>query len=183
MPDEPISAGGGAGGAFRTLWSPPVPASADAAPAQVSIIQPQPQAPHATILLVEDHPDSRDALRALLEAVGYRVRTAVNGSEAVEQALADPPDLILMDVMMPQMDGFEATRRLRATPGFPDVPIVAVTAMEGAREMSTEAGCSGYISKPVHVPEMLRQIRVWVGRGEGNGGDPASNGGERHPNG
>ena len=89
--------------------------------------------PPATILLAEDHLDSREALCALLEAFGFTVVPAVNGAEAVRLARQNTPDLILMDIMMPEVDGFEATRRLRDFPETRDVPIITLTAMEGSR--------------------------------------------------
>ncbi|HEV2148954.1 MAG TPA: response regulator [Longimicrobiaceae bacterium] len=115
------------------------------------------------ILIAEDHEDSRDALRALLDAFGYRVEVAANGREAVETALASSPDLILMDIMMPELDGFEATRRLRANPEFRQIPIVALTAMEGARERVMEAGCDDYVAKPINVRTFLARVEGWIG--------------------
>ena len=116
-----------------------------------------------SVLIAEDHEDSRDALRTLLEAFGYRVYVASNGREAVERALAVQPDLILMDMMMPEVDGFEATRTLRAAPGFRQVPIVAVTAMEGAREQVAAAGCDDIVAKPLDVRAFLDRVRSWTG--------------------
>lgn len=116
-----------------------------------------------TVLIAEDHEDSRDALRTLLEAFGYRVYVATNGREAVERALAVQPDLILMDIMMPEVDGFAATRTLRAAPGFRQVPIVAVTAMEGAREQVRAAGCDDMVTKPLDVRAFLERVRAWTG--------------------
>ncbi len=112
----------------------------------------------STILVAEDHADSREAVRALLEAVGYRVRVAVNGREAIDSALADPPDLILMDIMMPEVDGLEATRALRQQKETRDVPIIAVTAMGASGEVSREAGCNGHVAKPIDVPRFLDAI-------------------------
>ncbi len=118
-----------------------------------------------TILIAEDHEDSREALRTLLDAFGYRVETANNGREAVEAALAQQPDLILMDVMMPELDGFEATRRLREHAGFRQVPIVALTAMEGARERVMAAGCDDYVAKPIDVRSFLGRVEGWLREG------------------
>jgi CheY-like chemotaxis protein len=118
-----------------------------------------------TILIAEDHEDSREALRTLLDAFGYRVETANNGREAVEAALAQQPDLILMDVMMPELDGFEATRRLREHTGFRQVPIVALTAMEGARERVMAAGCDDYVAKPIDVRSFLGRVEGWLREG------------------
>jgi CheY-like chemotaxis protein len=87
--------------------------------------------PAASILVAEDNPDSRDALRALLEAYGFFVVEAENGRDAVNQAILARPDLVLMDIMMPIMDGLQATRTLRSSPEFQQVPIVALSAMAG----------------------------------------------------
>ncbi|HEX8359406.1 MAG TPA: response regulator [Longimicrobium sp.] len=123
----------------------------------------------ASVLIAEDHEDSRDALCTLLEAFGYQVHLAANGYEAVAEARARRPDLILMDMMMPGMDGLEATRTLRADPDFPRVPIVAVTAMEGARERVLAAGCDDWVSKPIDIRAFLARLPGWL--------DPARTGG------
>jgi len=116
-----------------------------------------------SVLIAEDHADSRDALRALLEAFGYRVFTAGDGHEAVAEARAHHPDLILMDMMMPGMDGMEATRTLRADPDFPRIPIVAVTAMEGSRERVLSAGCDDWVAKPINIRAFLARVPEWLG--------------------
>jgi CheY-like chemotaxis protein len=121
------------------------------------------------VLIAEDHEDSRDALCTLLEAFGYRVHLAANGFEAVAEARARRPDLILMDMMMPGMDGLEATRTLRADPDFPRVPIVAVTAMEGAKDRVLAAGCDDWVAKPIDIRSFLARIPGWL--------DPARTGG------
>src|SRR5512133_12428 len=105
----------------------------------------------ATILVAEDHLDSRDALRALLEAFGYTILLAVNGRQAVDVALAASPDLILMDIMMPELDGFEATRELRQHERTAKTPIIAVTAMEGAHQLALLAGANDYVRKPIDI--------------------------------
>ncbi len=119
----------------------------------------------STILIAEDHPDSAEALRTLLEAFGYQVLVARNGREAVETALEHHPELVLMDVMMPEVDGLEATRRLRAAPGFPQVPILALTAMEGAARLSVDAGCDQCIAKPINIRAFLTTVQEWLERG------------------
>jgi CheY-like chemotaxis protein len=116
----------------------------------------------ATILVAEDHLDSRDALRALLEAFGYRVLEAVNGRQAVEVALSHGPDLILMDIMMPELDGFEATRELRRHPQTRITPIIAVTAMEGAYELAIQAGANDYVRKPVDIRRLVAKVHDWL---------------------
>jgi CheY-like chemotaxis protein len=116
----------------------------------------------ATILIAEDHMDSREALGALLEAFGFRVVPATNGAEAVSLARQDPPDLILMDIMMPEMDGFEATRRIRGFPETRDIPIITLTAMDNARAMALDAGANDFLPKPVNSGALLRKVRNWL---------------------
>ena len=114
--------------------------------------------PVTTILVAEDHLDSRDALRTLLEAFGYHVLEAVNGREAIELALKQHPDLILMDIMMPEMDGFEATRQLRRHSETAGTPIIAVTAMEGAQQLAMQAGANDYVRKPVDIRRLVAKV-------------------------
>ena len=104
-----------------------------------------------TILLVEDYPDIMFVLRRHLEAGGYRVVEACDGSEAVEEAARVCPDLILIDLALPVLDGFCAARRLRRLPGTRDVPVVAVSALggRGVRGKALAAGCDDFIEKPV----------------------------------
>ena len=116
----------------------------------------------ATILVAEDHLDSRDALRALLEAFGYHVLEAANGRQAVDVALALLPDLILMDIMMPELDGFEATRELRRHPSTAGTPIIAVTAMEGAHQLALQAGANDYVRKPVDIRGLVAKVHNWL---------------------
>lgn len=116
----------------------------------------------ATILIAEDHLDSRDALKALLEAFGYQVLEAVNGRQAVEIAIAQDPDLILMDIMMPELDGFEATRQLRRHDSTHAIPIIAVTAMEGAQQLAIQAGANDYVRKPVDIRRLVAKVHDWL---------------------
>jgi two-component system, cell cycle response regulator DivK len=116
----------------------------------------------ATILVAEDHLDSRDALRALLEAFGYRVLEAVNGRQAIDIALECSPDLILMDIMMPELDGFEATRELRRHERTSDTPIIAVTAMEGAQQLAMQAGANDFVRKPVDIRGLVAKVHDWL---------------------
>ncbi|HEU4454880.1 MAG TPA: response regulator [Longimicrobium sp.] len=118
-----------------------------------------------SVLIAEDHEDSRDALKTLLDALGYRVHEAATGAQAVEQARLHRPDLILMDMMMPHVDGFQATRMLRADPDFREVPIIAVTAMEGARPAVLDAGCDDLVTKPVDIRSFIDKVRVWLSAG------------------
>lgn len=112
----------------------------------------------AKILIAEDHSDSRDALRDLLEAFGYEVEVAVNGLEAVSAAAEGQPDLILMDIMMPELDGLGATRLLRADKHTQRIPIIAVTAMEGAHQQALDAGASDYVRKPIDIRLLLTKV-------------------------
>lgn len=116
----------------------------------------------SVILVAEDHLDSRDALRALLEAFGYQVVVAVNGRQAVDLALESGPDLILMDIMMPELDGFEATRELRRHERTAQTPIIAVTAMEGAHQLALQAGANDYVRKPVDIRGLVAKVHNWL---------------------
>jgi CheY-like chemotaxis protein len=126
------------------------------------IREPDPGAP--LILVAEDHADSREALRILLEASGYRVREAHNGQEAIAAVREETPSLVLMDMMMPVMDGFEATRRIREETGEgEDITIIAVTAMDSAESACLRAGCDQVIRKPIDVRRFLATVRERLG--------------------
>jgi CheY-like chemotaxis protein len=114
-----------------------------------------------TILLVEDTKEVVMMILDYLELAGYRVVTARDGVEAIAQARLVRPDLILMDVMMPRMDGFEATRKLRSEPEFKYTPIIALTAlaMPSDRERCLAAGMNEYVSKPINLKALLRVIQ------------------------
>ncbi len=114
----------------------------------------------ATILLVEDNELNRDMLSRRLERRGYSVVMAVDGEEGVESARRDRPDLILMDMSLPILDGWEATRRLKADPGTRTIPIIGLSAhaMAGDRERALEAGCDDYDTKPVDLARLLGKI-------------------------
>ncbi|HET7274867.1 MAG TPA: response regulator [Longimicrobiaceae bacterium] len=121
------------------------------------------------ILIAEDHPDSREALKVLLEASGYEVALAEDGQEAIERARMLHPDLIVMDIMMPNLDGFEATRRLRKIDEFRQTPILALTALEGAQSRVMEAGCNACVTKPIDIRRFLEIINRWLSRPQPNG--------------
>ena len=114
------------------------------------------------ILIAEDHFDSREALRALLEAFGFEVIEAMNGHQAVQAARENRPGLILMDVMMPVMDGFEAIRKIREAPETHNIPIIAVTAMDGARELAMHAGADDYMKKPIDIRRLIGVVNGWL---------------------
>ncbi|HZX31301.1 MAG TPA: ATP-binding protein, partial [Rhodocyclaceae bacterium] len=118
----------------------------------------------ADILLVEDTELNQEVMRDLLEHVGLRVRVAANGEEALKAIEAMRPDCVLMDCQMPVMDGFEATRRLRADPRYQGLPIVALTAnaMAGDRERCLAMGMNGFLTKPIEVVELLASLSRWV---------------------
>lgn len=101
-------------------------------------------------------------MRALLEAFGYRVLVAVDGRQAVREALAHRPDLILMDIMMPELDGFEATRQLRLHAETQGTPIIAVTAMEGAQRLALQAGANDYVRKPIDIRGLIAKVHNWL---------------------
>ncbi|MDP8968105.1 MAG: response regulator, partial [Actinomycetota bacterium] len=121
--------------------------------------------PGKRVLIVDDDVRNVFALTSALEARGMEVRFAENGREAIESLDADPAvDLVLMDVMMPEMDGHETTLALRADERFADVPIISLTAkaMKGDREKSIAAGASDYITKPVDIEQLISLMRVWL---------------------
>ena len=114
------------------------------------------------ILIVEDHCDSRDALRALLEAFGYDVVEACNGRDAISCAADSRPNIVLMDIMMPELDGFDATRAIHAIPGLERIPVIAITAMEGVGELALQAGMSDYVRKPLDIRGLLKKLSLWL---------------------
>jgi len=119
-----------------------------------------------TILYVEDNSDNRMLIRRVLSAEGYTVHEAPNAEEALNTLKSLHPDLILMDINMPDMDGYTLTAHIRALPNLGLIPIVALTAnvMRGDRERSLEAGCDGYIQKPVDIDTLTQQIERFLKR-------------------
>jgi two-component system, cell cycle response regulator DivK len=117
------------------------------------------------ILLVEDNEMNRDMLSRRLQRKGFEVAMAVDGRQGVEMARAGGYDLILMDMSLPEIDGWEATRQLRAAPETKVVPIIGLTAhaMAGDREKALEAGCNDYDTKPVELPRLLGKIEALLG--------------------
>ncbi len=113
------------------------------------------------VLLVEDHPDNRVLARKLLERAGFRVVEAVDGRQALEQAAACKPDLVLLDMSLPEVDGWTVARTLRGAPEFATLPIVALTAhaMDGDRERGLEAGCDEFMTKPIEVATFIPTLR------------------------
>ena len=117
------------------------------------------------ILVVEVQEDLRAILRDFLKASGYDVVEAVDGGEGVAQAQSKRPDLILMDIQLPVLDGYEATRRIKADPSLKSTPIIAVSsyAMKGDEEKARASGCDDYVTKPYSPIQLLRIIRGLLG--------------------
>ncbi|MBI5951241.1 MAG: response regulator [Chloroflexi bacterium] len=120
----------------------------------------------STILYVEDNPDNRSLIRRVLEAEGYAVVEAINATQALEKLETGNIDLVLMDINMPDMDGYTLTAKIKAIEKFSKTPIVAVTAnvMRGDREKSLGAGCDGYIQKPIDIDTLSQQIERFIPR-------------------
>ncbi|MDQ3565571.1 MAG: response regulator [Pseudomonadota bacterium] len=121
----------------------------------------------AKILLVEDNEMNRDMLGRRLQRRGFEVLIAVDGAEGVAMAQRDGPDLILMDMSLPVIDGWEATRRLKAAPETQAIPIIALTAhaMSGDREKAMEAGADDYDTKPIEIDKLLAKIEALLNQG------------------
>lgn len=126
------------------------------------------------ILLVEDNEMNRDMLSRRLERKGYQVVLALDGQSGVEMAQSQTPDLVLMDMSLPVLDGWEATRRLKADAVTKHIPVIALTAhaMSSDREKALEAGCDDYDTKPIELPRLLGKIEALLG-----GSEMASTGG------
>jgi two-component system cell cycle response regulator DivK len=116
------------------------------------------------ILMIEDHEENRRLLRDLLTSVGYMLIEAVNGEDGVIMAENHRPDLILMDIQLPGVDGYETTRRIKAQPALRHIPIIAVTsyAMSGDDVKALEAGCDAYVTKPFSPRALLAKIREYL---------------------
>ena len=119
------------------------------------------------ILVIEDNVRNRYLISFILKGDGFEVIEAITGEDGVEMALKERPDVVLMDIQLPGIDGYEATRRIRALPEGKDVPIIALTsyAMTGDREKALAAGCTGYIEKPLNPDTILDEIRSFMRSG------------------
>ena len=113
------------------------------------------------VLVVEDTEDNRQIIRDLLSSAGYEIIEATTGGQGVAMAAQHRPDLILMDMQLPVLDGYEATRRIKADPALRDIPVIAVTsyALSGDEAKTREAGCDAYIAKPFSPRELLGKVR------------------------
>ena len=118
----------------------------------------------AKILVVEDNQDNREMVVKVLKFNGYEVIEAVDGEEGIEKAKTEAPALILLDIYLPKMDGYEVAKRLKGDTGLRDIPVIALTAhaMKGNREQALAAGCDGYISKPIDIRELPKQIEQFL---------------------
>ena len=116
------------------------------------------------ILVVEDQEDNRQIVRDLLTANDYEMTEAENGQEALAAVAKDRPDLILMDIQLPVMDGYEATRRIKADPSLSSIPVIAVTsyALSGDEEKARAAGCNDFVPKPYSPRQLLAKIRQYL---------------------
>ena len=118
----------------------------------------------ATILYVEDNPDNRMLVRRILLSQDYSLLEAKDGSDALNVLKTQRPDLILMDINMPDMDGYTLTAKIKSMPGFERIPILALTAnvMRGDKEKTLEAGCDGYIQKPLDIDQLIREVERFL---------------------
>lgn len=125
-----------------------------------------PEEDKGTILYVEDNPDNRNLIRRVLMAEGYAVEEAPNAEVAFQKLEAGGIDIILMDINMPDIDGYTLTAKIKSVDKFKKIPIIAVTAnvMRGDREKSLEAGCDGYIQKPIDIDTLAAQIERFTTR-------------------
>jgi two-component system cell cycle response regulator DivK len=119
---------------------------------------------HQKILVVDDNSDNRELVVKVLKNRGYEIVEAVDGEDALRKAQDERPGLILMDISLPKMDGYEVIRRLKSQEEYRDIPIVALTAhaMKGDKERAMNAGCIGYIPKPIDIRELPEQIRFYL---------------------
>ncbi len=117
-----------------------------------------------TILVIEDHEDNRRIMRDLLTSSGYEINEAVSGEEGVTAAETHHPDLILLDIQLPGIDGYEVARRIKANPDLQKIPIIAVTsyALSGDDVKAFEAGCNAYVTKPFSPRKLLAEIREYL---------------------
>ncbi len=117
------------------------------------------------VLVVEDQEDNMQIMNDMLASAGYEVIKAVTGNEGVAMAESHKPDLILMDIQLPGLDGYEATRRIKANAALRHIPVIAVTsyAMDGEESRAEEAGCDAYFAKPVSPRALLAKVREYLG--------------------
>ena len=119
-----------------------------------------------TALIIEDNDNNLELIRFILQQAGYRVRFAMTGLEGVQQALTIPPDFIVLDIQLPDINGLEVLKRIRANPIGQTVPIIAMTSysMSGDKERLLNAGCTSYIEKPIDPMTVIAQIEAVIGK-------------------
>ena len=134
-----------------------------------------------TVLIAEDNPVNRELLRELLELHGYAVSEACNGQEALVMVEREPPDILLLDIGMPLLDGFAVIRKLRENPRFTSLPVVAVTAyaMQGDRDKIVASGFNGYLSKPINSTLLAEELERLLAPAKTQGGSPRHSGDKR----
>ena len=120
----------------------------------------------ARILVVEDNADNMTLITDVLHSLGHTVLSAKDGEEGVKTAQSEKPDLILMDLSLPRMDGWTATRTIKSDAAFAETPIIALTAhaMAGDRERALEAGCTDYVSKPINLRDLMSKLKQYLGQ-------------------
>lgn len=116
------------------------------------------------ILVVDDNQDSRELVMKILGKKNYHLLEAYDGEDALNKIIAEKPDLVLMDISMPKIDGYEVTRRLKAMEDYKEITVIALTAhaMKGDCEKALAAGCNGYITKPINIREFTEQIKKYL---------------------
>ncbi len=117
------------------------------------------------VLVVEDNQDNMTLIVDVLDSMGYATIEAKDGQEGLEKARSDAPDLILMDLSLPRMDGWTATRHIKADPALRSIPVIALTAhaMVGDRERAMEAGCDDYVTKPISITDLMEKLSQYLG--------------------
>jgi len=117
-----------------------------------------------TILYIEDNPENRTLVKRVLEAEGYRVVEAEDGIQGFEYLQSETPDLVIVDINLPEMDGYEVTTRLKQMPSMANIPVIAMTAnvMKGDREKTLAVGCDGYIPKPIDIDTLPDQVAKYL---------------------
>jgi len=120
-----------------------------------------------TALIIEDNEDNLELIKFILEQASYKTRSVMSGVEGVQQVLTIPPDFVILDIQLPDINGLEVLKRIRAHPVGRDIPIIAMTsyAMSGDKERLMAAGCTGYIEKPIDPMLVIGQIEQVIGRG------------------
>lgn len=120
------------------------------------------------VLVVEDNRDNMTLIVDVLSSMNYEVIQALDGQDGIDKAAQERPDLILMDLSLPKVDGWTATRQIKANPELQKIPVIALTAhaMVGDREKALDAGCDDYVTKPINLPELMKKLNEYLESGE-----------------